>query len=92
MPEIVHFTSRLVLVDLVIGKMVLLAASFMAYLCRCSKFHPLCEESTTMLIPNMFASLGFMEMMLDERDSDVGLEVSDTTTLFHTIRFYLGFV
>lgn len=28
-----------------------------------------------MLIPNMFASLGFMEMMLDERDSDVALEV-----------------
>lgn len=26
-------------------------------------------------MPNMFASLGFMEMMLDERDNDVSLEV-----------------
>ena len=36
-----------------------------------------------MLIPNMFASLGFMEMMLDERDSDIALEVSDTSTILH---------
>ena len=44
-------------------------------ICRCSKLHPACQESTTLLVPNMFASLGFMEMMLDERDSDVALEV-----------------
>ena len=44
-------------------------------ICRCSKFHPVCQESTTLLVPSMFASLGFMEMMLDEKDSDVALEV-----------------
>ena len=58
-----------------VGDMYLVVRLPCLSVCRCSKFHPVCQESTTLLVPNMFASLGFMEMMLDEKDSDVGLEV-----------------
>lgn len=61
---------------------------FIMSFCRCSKLHPACEESTTLLVPNMFASLGFMEMMLDERDSDAALEVHKLTT--HIVSLCVG--
>ena len=48
----------------------------------------MCQESTTLLVPSMFASLGFMEMMLDERDSDVALEVTTTYHVSITILTY----
>lgn len=78
MPEIAPSILKLGHVDSVIGKNSIGSAKaflLCCWICRCSKFHPPCQESTTLLVPNMFSSLGFMEMMLDEKDSDVALEV-----------------
>ena len=47
---------------------------------RCSKQHPRPASSVTLLIPGMFESFGLKEQMLDERDQDTGLEVSDQQT------------
>ena len=43
---------------------------------RCSRQHPRPTASQTLLIPNMFQDVRLTEVMLDEKDQDVGLEVN----------------
>ena len=42
---------------------------------RCSKLHPRPRSSTTLMLPGMFTSLGFMEQLVEDRDQDTELEV-----------------
>lgn len=43
---------------------------------QCSRQHPHPQSSTTLMLPGMFTSLGFMEQLVDDRDQDTALEVS----------------
>ena len=42
---------------------------------RCSKVHPRLASSTTLLIPHMFQDIALSQQVLEDKDTDVSLEV-----------------
>ncbi|XP_064394197.1 U2 small nuclear ribonucleoprotein auxiliary factor 35 kDa subunit-related protein 2-like [Halichondria panicea] len=55
---------------------------------RCSRQHPRPSSSTTLMLPGMYTSLGFMEQLVDDKDQDTGLEYDEGELYEQFIVFY----